>query len=56
MGEQGCSNANSDSGWELVRRPRHLKPPLQVPHQSLSPRRLRIRGRAGEWMVPTPSV
>ena len=29
-----------------IRDGNRLKPPLQVPHQSLSPRRLRIRGRA----------
>jgi hypothetical protein len=47
VGELGRSNAHSDSEWETDLRPRHLKPPLQVPHWSLSPSRLRIRGRAG---------
>jgi hypothetical protein len=51
VGEQGRSNehsdSGSDSGWESVLRPRHLELRLQVPHRSLSPRRLRIRGHAG---------
>ena len=49
MEELERSNAHSDpdSGWGSVLRPRHLKPLLRVPHQSLSRRRLGIWGHAG---------
>jgi hypothetical protein len=56
VGELGRSNVNLDLdldldpgwGWGSVLHLRHLKLRLRLPHRSLSPRRLRIRGRAGE--------